>query len=150
ASVSFTLDVPAPTPPGPIGEPDEMRPSFIWPVRGPIVRRFGKGPDGVLTEGIDIAGAAGQSVVAAADGQVIVADDRLKGYGKMIVIQHANKYVTIYAHNRVNYVQKGQKVAQGERIAEVGDSGRAERPLLHFEIRKGIKALDPLKLLPRS
>jgi murein DD-endopeptidase MepM/ murein hydrolase activator NlpD len=124
--------------------------NFAWPVNGSIIRNFGKGSDGRLSEGIDISATAGQKVLAAADGEVIVADDRLKGYGNMVVIQHANKYVTIYAHNRVNHVKKGDKVKQGQMIAEVGNTGRADNPILHFEIRKGINCIDPVQYLPKK
>ncbi|MCZ7585615.1 MAG: M23 family metallopeptidase [Deltaproteobacteria bacterium] len=91
----------------------------------------------------------GHKVVAAADGEVVVSDDRLKGYGNMIVVKHADSYLTIYAHNRLNVVAKGDKVRRGQVIAEVGDTGRADTPHLHFEVRKNIKTIDPLTVLPK-
>jgi murein DD-endopeptidase MepM/ murein hydrolase activator NlpD len=122
---------------------------FVWPLTGTIIRYYGKGADGRINDGIDIASSVGQKVVAAADGEVIISDDRLKGYGNMVVIQHAGKYVTLYAHNRVNLVQKGDTVKQGQVIAEVGDTGRANMPHLHFEVRRETTSLDPLTILPK-
>ncbi|MCB1152766.1 MAG: M23 family metallopeptidase [Deltaproteobacteria bacterium] len=124
-------------------------PSFIWPVNGTILRGFGKGPDGRINEGIDIAAPAGTDIKAVADGEVLLSNNKLKGYGNMIVVQHNGGFVSIYAHNRINHVKKGDKVRQGQVIGEVGDTGRASQPHLHFEIRKNIKTIDPYPLLPR-
>lgn len=136
-----TSKTPAPVPAGSV--------RFIWPTQGTILRNFGKGPDGRLNEGIDIAANVGAKVLAAADGEVIMSGTPLKGYGNMVVVQHAGQYVTIYAHNRVNLVEKGRKVKQGDVIAEVGDTGRANVPHLHFEVRYKLETIDPLTVLPR-
>ncbi len=122
---------------------------FIWPTKGDVLRKFGKGPDGRLNEGLDISAAAGTKIVAAADGEVIVSGTPLAGFGNMIAIQHSGEYMTVYAHNRVNLVKKGDKVKQGQVIAEVGDTGRATVPHLHFEIRHKLATIDPLTLLPK-
>ncbi len=132
---------------------------FIWPCSGTIIRNYGKGPDGYVNEGIDITSPAGTKIAASADGEVILVntvaenvdtkDNRLKAWGNMVVIQHANKYVTVYAHNRVNLVKKGDKVSQGDIVAEVGDTGRAKQPHLHFEIRQNLESVNPLELLPK-
>ncbi|MCL4235241.1 MAG: M23 family metallopeptidase [Deltaproteobacteria bacterium] len=122
---------------------------FIWPTKGEVLRKFGKGPDGRLNEGLDISAAAGTKIVAAADGEVIVSGTPLAGFGNMIAVQHAGEYMTVYAHNRVNLVKKGDKVKQGQVIAEVGDTGRATVPHLHFEIRHKLATIDPLTRLPK-
>ena len=155
--IILSIPTPSPTPtqtpstpsvtPEPVSTP---RIPFIWPIKGQIIREFGKGSDGRNNEGIDIGAPVGEKIVAAADGTVIVSDDRLKGYGNMVVIRHSDILVTIYAHNRVNLVAKGDKVKQGQVIAEVGDSGRADTPLLHFEIRQRATPLDPLRNLPEQ
>lgn len=124
------------------------RGQFIWPTKGEVLRKFGKGPDGRLNEGLDISAAAGTKIVAAADGEVIVSGTPLAGFGNMVAIQHSGEYMTVYAHNRVNLVKKGDKVKQGQVIAEVGDTGRATVPHLHFEIRHKLATVDPLTLLP--
>jgi murein DD-endopeptidase MepM/ murein hydrolase activator NlpD len=152
---------PAPTTPVPVPiEKNELKSSlFIWPCSGTIIRNYGKGPDGYINEGIDITSLTGTKISAAADGEVILVntesasatskDDRLKAWGNMVVIQHANMYVTVYAHNRVNLVKKGDKVKQGDAIGEVGDTGRAKQPHLHFEIRHNLESVNPAELLPR-
>jgi lipoprotein NlpD len=133
----------------------DAKAQFIWPVSGTIISHYGKGPDGQLNEGIDIAAPAGTKIVAAADGEVALthtADDnneKLKAWGNIIVIRHANKYMTVYVHNRVNLVKKGDKVKQGQVIAEVGDTGRAKQPMLHFLIRYNKETVDPLSHLPK-
>lgn len=117
-----------------------------WPVEGTVTSGFGP-RNGSFHDGIDIAAPVGTPVVAAADGEVIFSDE-LRGYGKVVIIRHDAQYVTVYAHNRVNWVREGQFVRRGQRIAEVGQSGRTSGPSLHFEVRKNNLAQDPLRYLP--
>ena len=116
---------------------------FIWPARGGLLAKFSE-PGG---KGVDIGGKPGDPVVAAAAGQVLYTGTGIRGFGKLIVIRHENGFSSVYAHNREILVKEGQNVARGQRIAEMGDSD-ADRPKLHFEIRKSGKPVDPLRYLP--
>jgi murein DD-endopeptidase MepM/ murein hydrolase activator NlpD len=98
-------------------------------------------------DGVDIAAPVGTLVVAAAPGEVIYSGV-LRGYGKVIIVRHGKGYASVYAHNSVNHVKQGQVVKQGQKLAEVGKTGRATGPNLHFEIRRNNKAQNPLKFLP--
>jgi lipoprotein NlpD len=123
--------------------PADLR--WQWPTRGKLLRRFD--PKGVGKKGIDIAGRAGQPIRAAADGKVVYAGSGLKGYGRLIIVKHNKNFLSAYAHNRSLTAREGERVKQGQPIAEMGDSG-AKRTMLHFEIRHHGKAVDPLRYLP--
>lgn len=116
---------------------------FIWPARGGLLAKFAE----PSSKGVDIGGKPGDPVVAAAAGQVLYTGTGIRGFGKLIVIRHDNGFSSVYAHNREILVKEGQAVARGQRIAEMGDSD-ADRPKLHFEIRKSGKPVDPLHYLP--
>ncbi|MDH3318498.1 MAG: peptidoglycan DD-metalloendopeptidase family protein [Betaproteobacteria bacterium] len=116
---------------------------FIWPARGGLLAKFAE----PSSKGVDIGGKAGDPVVAAAAGQVLYTGTGIRGFGKLIVIRHENGFSSVYAHNREILVKEGQTVSRGQRIAELGDSD-ADRPKLHFEIRKSGKPVDPLRYLP--
>ena len=122
------------------------RQGFIWPVRGKITARFDSRHD-TLNDGIDIAAPSGTPVRATMAGQVIYSD-HLRGYGNLIIVRHRSGFASVYAHNRKNYVRKGQKVNRRQVIAEVGATGRVTSPLLHFEIRRNNVARNPLSYLP--
>jgi lipoprotein NlpD len=116
---------------------------FIWPARGSMLAGFSE----PSSKGVDIGGKAGDPVVAAASGQVLYTGTGIRGFGKLIVIRHENGFSSVYAHNREILVKEGQSVSRGQRIAELGDTD-ADRPKLHFEIRKSGKPVDPLRYLP--
>lgn len=120
---------------------------WSWPVTGQLLKRFSS--DGVGSKGIDIAGTRGDPVKAAADGVVVYSGEGLVGYGKLIILRHNDEYITAYAHNDKLIAAEGQKVKQGQTIAELGSTG-AERDKLHFEIRYQGKPVDPLGLLPAN
>ncbi|MET1028270.1 MAG: peptidoglycan DD-metalloendopeptidase family protein [Dongiaceae bacterium] len=120
---------------------------FGWPVQGNIVSKFGATADGLRNDGINIAAPAGSPVQAAADGVVAYAGNELRGFGNMVLIRHANGWVTAYAHNQSLTVKKGDQVKRGQTIARVGATGNVQSPQLHFEIRKGTSAVDPMKYL---
>ena len=122
---------------------------FIWPVPGSkkVSSYFGK-RRGRHHDGIDIPAVTGTHIVASASGVVSVAG-KMRGYGNVIVIKHSGGHHTVYAHNSKHYVEKGQKVAQGEVIGKVGSSGRSTGPHLHFEIRKKNKVRNPKFYLAR-
>ena len=122
---------------------------WVWPLRGRIISRFGwRGQH--RNNGIDIKARAGDPVVAAADGVVAYADDSLPSYGNLILLRHGGSFMTAYAHNAKVLVTRGQKVRAGQRIALAGKSGNAGSPRLHFELRRRIKPLNPLKYLPKK
>jgi len=126
--------------------PISQRP-FTWPIQTGVLSS-GFGPRGrSFHDGIDIATAPGTPVTAAADGTVAYADE-LRGYGRVIILSHADGYATVYAHNRENRVREGERVHRGQTIATVGESGRASAPNLHFEVRKDNTARNPLFYLP--
>ena len=117
--------------------------AFAWPVGGALLERF----DETRNKGVDIAGKAGDPVLAAADGRVVYAGAGLRGYGNLVILKHNNTYLTAYAHNQALMVKEDQTVRQGQKIAEMGSSD-ADRVKLHFEVRRQGKPVDPLKFLP--
>jgi len=124
-----------------------QRPRFQWPVgSGQISSPFGM-RHGVMHEGIDIAAPAGTPVHAAGAGEVIFTG-WIHGYGRVVIIQHRDHYVTVYAHNSVDLVKEGQTVKRGQVISEVGRSGRTTGANLHFEVRHDNVATNPLAYLP--
>jgi len=124
-------------------------PLFYWPVRGKILSTFGAAAGGTHNDGINIGAAAGTEVHAADSGTVAYADDKLRGFGNLLLIKHADGWVTAYAHNQELLVAKGDHVQRGQVIAKVGDTGGVGRPQLHFEIRQRTTAVDPLDHLPQ-
>jgi len=116
---------------------------FIMPVRGRILSGYGPKSNGLHNDGLNIAVAVGTPVRAAKGGTVTYAGQELKGYGKLLLIKHDDGYVTAYAHNSRLLVRQGQRVRQGDIVAESGDTGYVDSPQLHFEIRKGRKSVDP-------
>ena len=123
---------------------------FLWPVRGRIVSRFGSQHGGSRNDGINITAARGAKVVAAENGVVAYAGNELRGFGNLLLVKHADGYMTAYAHNERLLVTRGQRVKKGQTIARVGSTGSVATPQLHFEIRKGRKAVDPTRFLPRQ
>jgi lipoprotein NlpD len=116
-----------------------------WPAQGTLLNRFVAGDPG--RQGIDIRGTPGQTVLAAADGEVVYSGNGLIGYGELIIIKHANDFLSAYGHNRKRLVAEGGRVVAGQPIAEMGRSGSGI-DLLHFEIRRRGKPVDPLLHLP--
>lgn len=133
-----------------VGEPLRRTGAFAWPVgTGNVVKRFGPGGSGERNDGIKIAVAPDTPVLAAADGVVAYTGSGVAGMGGLVMLKHGDGWTTIYGHNRQILVERGQSVKRGQTIALSGDSGYADRPELHFEIRKGRVAVDPLGQLPR-
>jgi lipoprotein NlpD len=130
-----------PKPPAVARDPEGI--DFIWPARGSVLAGFSE----PSSKGVDIGGKAGDPVVAAAPGQVLYTGTGIRGFGKLIVIRHDSGFSSVYAHNRQILVKEGQTVSRGQRIAELGDTD-ADRPKLHFEIRKSGKPVDPMRYLP--
>ena len=116
---------------------------WIWPAQGTLLAGF----DEAKNKGLDIAGKAGDSVIASADGRVVYAGAGLRGYGNLVILKHNNTFLTAYAHNQTLLVKEDQSVKKGQKIAEMGNSD-ADRVKLHFEIRRQGKPVDPAKYLP--
>jgi murein DD-endopeptidase MepM/ murein hydrolase activator NlpD len=131
-----------------LAAPDPMSGhSFRWPVKGRIVSGFGTRPDGGHNDGIDLAVPQGTSVMAAENGVVAYSGNELKGYGNLVLIRHANNWVSAYAHNEELLVKRGDKVRRGQIIAKAGATGSANQPQVHFELRKGSRPVDPTKFM---
>jgi len=121
---------------------------LIWPTKGVVTSKFGPRKNR-MHDGIDIGAKTGTDVVAAAAGKVVYSDSKLSGYGNLIIIRHSKDMFTAYAHNVRNLVHRGDRVVEGQHIADVGATGRATGPHLHFEVRRGKTPVDPLKYLPK-
>jgi len=141
ASAPAAPVAPAPAPAASATGDDEI--SWIWPSNGAVLTGF----DEVKSKGLDIAGTAGEPVLAAADGRVVYVGAGLRGYGNLIILKHNNTYLTAYAHNQTLLVKEDQSVRKGQKIAEMGNSD-ADRVKLHFEVRRQGKPVDPAKYLP--
>ena len=135
-----------------VGEPPARSQSqFLWPVRGKIISNFGAKRGGLKNDGINIAAPRGTKVLAAENGVVAYAGNELRGFGNLLLIKHADGWVSAYAHNEAIVVRRGQRVRRGQAIARVGSTGSVSEPQLHFELRKGSRALNPADLLgPRQ
>jgi murein DD-endopeptidase MepM/ murein hydrolase activator NlpD len=129
---------------------------FVWPVRGNLVARFGPQGVGRRNDGVDISAASGTPVKAAASGEVVYAGDQVPGFGNLVLIKHADGWVTAYAHLDTIDVQMRQQVSQGQAVGTVGASGGVTAPELHFEVRYApnpedkAKPVDPIVVLPSA
>ena len=119
---------------------------FAWPVRGRLSSRFGS-RKGRPHEGIDIAARRGTPIFASESGRVIFSG-RMRGYGKVVIVKHAGRYRSVYAHASKLLARKGEFVERGQKIAEVGSTGRSTGPHLHFEIRRSETPQNPISYLP--
>ena len=120
---------------------------LIWPLKGTVISRYGPIGKGLYNDGINIAAPRGTAVRAAGGGVVVYAGNEIRGFGNLILIRHANGWVSAYAHNARVLVEQGQKVRQGQVVSRVGASGNVSRPQLHFELRQGNRAVDPERYL---
>jgi len=134
-------------PPAKTAEPAGAMPSFRWPVKGRIIAAFGAKSNGTQNDGINLAVPVGTPVHAADDGVVAYAGNELKGYGNLVLVRHANGYVSAYANASELLVKRGDTVKRGQVIAHAGQTGNVTSPQLHFEIRKGSVPVDPTKYL---
>jgi murein DD-endopeptidase MepM/ murein hydrolase activator NlpD len=123
---------------------------FLWPVNGKVVGKYGPIDQWRRRDGIDIAARRGAPVLAAQDGIVAYAGDGIRSYGQMILLRHDQGYITTYAYNATLLVEVGDVVRRGQVIARVGDTGDATQTMLHFELRKGRKPIDPETRLVRD
>lgn len=123
--------------------------SFTWPVRGKILSGYGAKSNGLFNDGINISATAGSAVKAAENGVVAYAGNEVKGMGNLVIVQHAGGWMTVYAHMDSMLVRRGAKVTVGQKIGTVGKTGKVDVPQLHFEIRKGTKAYNPISYLKK-
>ncbi len=145
---------PAPTPTESQAPPPKPAPQpaatgsggWIWPADGRLLRSFKAGDP--TRNGIDIAATEGAPVRASGAGEVVYSGNGLIGYGELVIVKHDERMLSAYAHNRRRLVAEGDRVSQGQKIAEVGRNGQSES-VLHFEIRRDGKPVDPLNYLPR-
>jgi len=134
---------PSPKPKKPISRKKLV---WRWPVQGRVVSSF-KAAD-PLRKGIKIGGRSGKAMLAAEGGKVVYSGSGLIGYGRLIIVKHNDNYLSAYGHNRKILVKEGDQVAKGKKIAEMGTANNGD-PMLHFEIRRDGKPVDPVRLLPR-
>ena len=123
-------------------------PAMIWPVQGRLLSSYGRQDGGEFNDGVNLAAAAGSVVKAAADGTVTYAG-RDETYGNLMLVEHANGWITAYAHLEALYAKSGDTVKQGAMIGRVGATGKVKEPQLHFELRQGKQPVDPMLLMPK-
>lgn len=142
---------PAATPQSPVKKAEAVAenkmPQFRWPVTGHVIEAFGQRPNGTTNDGINLAVPAGTPIKAAEDGVVAYSGNELKGYGNLVLIRHADNFVSAYANASELLVKRGDSVKRGQVIARAGQTGNVTSPQLHFEIRKGSTPVDPRKYL---
>lgn len=119
------------------------RQGFLKPVSGRVISSFGPKADGLHNDGVNIKAMRGDPVRCAEQGVVVYSGNQIEGYGNMVLVRHANGYMTAYAHMEKNLVRKGERIKRGQTIGTVGSTGHVNSPQLHFEIRKGKQALNP-------
>jgi len=141
--MNATPDTPPPTPAASAPAVNTSGIDWLWPASGRVIAGFNSGGN----KGVDIEGAVGDPVVAAADGVVVYSGSGLRGYGNLLIVRHNASFLSAYAHNSRLIAKEGQNVRRGEQIAELGQSD-APSPRLHFEIRRGGTPEDPAKYLP--
>jgi len=145
---SITVTAPRKTAKAVTAPPPTSGKGFLWPVRGRVISRFGGKSKGLQNDGINIQANRGDPVRAVEHGVVAYAGNELRGFGNLLLIKHSGGWVTAYAHNDVLMVKRGDKIIKGQKIAKVGSTGSVTSPQLHFELRQGKQAVDPLKHLP--
>ncbi len=118
---------------------------FCWPVLGRVSRPF---DEAISHKGLDICAPEGTPIRASRSGKVIYSGNELRGYGNMIILEHSGRLASVYGHNRRNLVRVGQTVSRGQVIGEVGQTGNATTPHVHFEVRRDATPVDPRPMLP--
>lgn len=136
-----------PPPVAPPAPPARAGSRFVWPVQGRVLARFGPSGQGLHNDGINISAERGAPVRAAENGVVAYSGNELQGFGNLLLVKHADGWMTAYAHNDELLVKRGDRVDRGQVISRAGSTGNVRTPQLHFELRRGTKAVDPLKYL---
>lgn len=131
----------------PESTPPRSSSKFLKPVDGPLLSAYGPKPGGLHNDGINIKAPSGAPVRAAENGVIVYASNDLKGFGNLVLIRHADRWMTAYAHLDNILVERGATVKRGQTIGTVGRSGTVDQPQLHFEVRRGTDALNPEKYM---
>lgn len=131
-----------------VAAPARLRGGFVWPVDGRVIKRFGPGASGERNDGIAIAVPASTPIHATADGVVAYAGTGIAALGGIVIIKHGDRWTSVYGHASKLLVRRGQAVRQGQTVALSGDTGFADRPEVHFELRRGRTPVDPQTQLP--
>lgn len=138
----------APTPSAPKPAAPLVAPTrFAWPVNGSTLSEYGPKSGGQRNEGINIGAPLGTPVRAAAPGEVVYVGDNVAGFGTLVLVRHGGGYATAYAHVQNPLVKRGDRVTEGQAIAQVGKTGNIATPQLHFEVRKGTQPVNPKPFL---
>ncbi len=138
---------PAEDVPTPLPTISGSAPRWRWPVPGRVVSSFGPKPSGRFNDGVNLKASAGEPVRASGDGIVAYAGDAIAGFGNLLLIKHADGWVSAYGHNEALLVARGARVKAGEVIARAGQTGAVTEPQLHFELRRGRTPVDPAKVI---
>jgi len=133
----------------PLPTPARAGSQFVWPVDGDVVAKFGPAGKGLHNDGINISVLRGATVKAAENGVVAYSGNELQGFGNLLLIKHADGWMSAYAHNEQLLVKRGDRVQRGQEISRAGQTGSVRSPQLHFELRRGTRAVDPLDYLAR-
>lgn len=147
AAVSTTTSSAKPKPQKQLPQAPRRVGRFQVPVKGRVISNYGPKEGGLHNDGINIAARTGTPIRAAENGVVVYAGNELRGYGNLLLIRHSGGWVTAYAHASKFLVKPGDRVRQGDKVAEVGQTGNVDRPQLHFELRKGTRAVNPKSLI---
>lgn len=124
--------------------------TFYWPLKGAILSDFGSKPGGLHNDGINISAQRGTPIRASENGVVVYAGNELRGFGNLLLIRHAGGWMTAYGHADELLVGRGDQVKRGQIVARVGSTGNVNAPQLHFEIRRGSRAVNPTDFLDQS
>ena len=127
--------------------PAPVKGFFIWPVKGKLLNKFGSQGQKIY-KGIEIDVPSGTAVVAAASGKVIYSGNGIPGYGNLVILEHSDSFFSVYGFNQKNLVKMNDHVGQGDKIALSGSPPSGQSARLHFEIRKGKSAVNPILYLP--
>lgn len=142
--------VPTPRSKPALSSPPPSSGVFLWPAEGKVLSKFGAKGNGLHNDGVNIAVPEGSPVRVAQNGVVAYVGNELKGYGNLLLVRHDNGWVSAYAHNKELLVKRGQTVRKGDLIARAGQTGSVTTPQVHFELRKGAKPVDPLKVFANT
>ena len=132
--------------------PSRSSGKFSWPLQnrtGRIISSYGPKKGGLHNEGLNIAASRGTPIIATENGVIVYADNELQGYGNLVLIKHADRWMTAYAHMDKITARRGAVVKRGDVIGTVGSTGNVDKPQLHFEVRRGTSALNPAKYMSK-
>ncbi|MDD4979957.1 MAG: LysM peptidoglycan-binding domain-containing M23 family metallopeptidase [Candidatus Omnitrophica bacterium] len=122
--------------------------NFIWPARGKVISTFGQTFNNMLNKGLNIQCYHNPDVLASRSGKIVFSDDNFGGFGRTIIIDHGDGFLTVYARNSQILVKNGSYVQRGAVIAKAGYTDNDKNTYLHFEIRKGHIPQNPYFYLP--